>query len=275
MEKYEGTIRVSAFFFLLTAMGVWETIAPRRQLMASRPARWFGNIGLLVINSLAVRLVFTMGAAGIALEAERQGWGLFNVVELPSWLEVLLAVALLDLAIYFQHILFHAVPFLWRLHMVHHADPDFDVTTGLRFHTLEIGLSLGIKAGVIIALGASPIAVIIFETLLNSFSMFSHSNIRIPGWLDRWLRLVVVTPDMHRVHHSVIRAETNSNFGFNVPWWDYLFRTYRPQPQEGHTGMRIGVEQIPANRAVGLHWLFILPFVKLRKLQSESRQEMK
>ena len=250
-------------------------MAPRRQRIANQPARWFNNLGLLVVNTLIVRLFFTLGAAGIALEAEQQGWGLFNIVELPSWLELLLSFVLLDLAIYLQHVLFHAIPFLWRLHMVHHADPDFDVTTGLRFHTLEIGLSLGIKAGVILALAASPIAVIIFETLLNTSSMFSHSNIRIPGRIDRWLRLVVVTPDMHRVHHSVIRTETNSNFGFNVPWWDYLFRTYRPQPQEGHTGMRIGVEEIPAKRSVGLHWLIILPLLRLRKLPNESRQDLK
>lgn len=251
-------------------MGVWEAVAPRRRLTASKPWRWFSNLALLVINTLAVRLVFTLGAAGIALEAEKQGWGLFNTLKLPGWLELVLAVFLLDLAIYLQHILFHAVPLLWRLHMVHHADPDFDVTTGLRFHTLEIGLSMGIKAGVIIALGASPIAVIMFETLLNASSMFSHSNIRISDQLDRWLRLVVVTPDMHRIHHSMIRAETNSNFGFNVPWWDYLFRTYRPQPQEGHAGMRIGVEEIPSSRAIGLHWLIILPFVRERTRSGED-----
>lgn len=270
MEHYEGAIRITAFVVVLTAMGVWEALAPRRQLTANKPARWLGNIALLAINSLAVRLVLTLGAAGIALEAKHHGWGLFNIVALPRWLEVLAAFVLLDLTIYLQHVVFHKVPFLWRLHLVHHADPDFDVTTGLRFHTLEIGISLGIKAAAIIALGASPIAVILFETALNISSMFSHSNVRIPEWLDRWLRLVVVTPDMHRVHHSMIPSETNSNYGFNVPWWDYVFRTYLPQPQAGHLGMRIGLEQVPVNRAVGLHWLLVLPFVRLRKPPSEA-----
>ncbi|MCE9524631.1 MAG: sterol desaturase family protein [Planctomycetales bacterium] len=270
MEKYEGAFRVVAFFVVLTAMGVWEAVAPRRRLTASKPWRWFSNLALLVINTAAVRLIFTLGAAGIALESEKQGWGLFNNLDAPGWLELVLAVFLLDLAIYLQHILFHAVPLLWRLHMVHHADPDFDVTTGIRFHTLEIAISMGIKAGVIIALGPSPLSVILFEILLNTSSMFSHSNIALPLRLDRVLRLFVVTPDMHRVHHSVIPAETNSNFGFNVPWWDYLFGTYRSQPQEGHTEMRIGLKQIPIHRAVSLGWLLILPFTRRNANQSES-----
>ena len=261
MTEYEGPIRIGAFFVMLVVMGLWERAAPRRALRESKPARWLSNIGLLVINSLAVRLGFAMGLIGISLEAQKQHWGIFNLISLPEWLEVALAVLSLDLAIYVQHVLFHAVPLLWRLHMVHHADPDFDVTTGLRFHTLEIALSLGIKGAAIILLGASPLAVLLFEVLLNVTSMFSHSNVRMPTWLDSLLRLVVVTPDMHRVHHSVVPAETNSNFGFNLPWWDYLLRTYRPQPQEGHQGMEIGVAQIPPRRAIWLHWLIVLPFV--------------
>lgn len=261
MPEYEGPIRIGAFFVMLLLMGLWERFAPRRALVASKPARWASNIALLAINSVAVRIGFAIGLAGIALAAQDQRWGMFNFTSLPGWLEIVLAVLLLDLAIYLQHVLFHAVPLLWRLHMVHHADIDFDVTTGLRFHTLEIALSLGIKAGAIVLLGASPLAVLIFEVLLNVTSMFSHSNVRMPAWLDSVLRLIVVTPDMHRVHHSVIPSETNSNYGFNLPWWDYLLRTYRPQPRDGHEAMRIGLDQIPASRAVWLHWLLALPFV--------------
>ena len=272
MTAYEGPIRIGAFFVMLVVMGLWERAAPRRTLVASKPARWLSNIGLLVINSLAVRFGFALGLAGVALEAQNQHWGVFNNVSLPDWLEVALAVLLLDLAIYLQHVLFHAVPLLWRLHMVHHADPDFDVTTGLRFHTLEIALSLGIKAAAIVLLGTAPLAVLLFEALLNFTSMFSHSNVRMPAWLDSLLRLIVVTPDMHRVHHSMIRSETNSNYGFNLPWWDYLLRTYRSQPQQGHQGMRIGVAEIPAKRAVGLHWLLALPFVRTAAGESETAE---
>jgi sterol desaturase/sphingolipid hydroxylase (fatty acid hydroxylase superfamily) len=255
----EPAVRIGVFFTMLVLMALWEAAAPRRRLVASKPARWFSNIALLVINSAVVRLALAAGLAGIANEA--QGWGLLNVVTLPAWLKVALAVILLDLAIYFQHIMFHAVPLFWRLHLVHHADPDCDVTTGLRFHTLEIILSLGIKIAAILLIGASPLAVLIFEALLNATSMFSHSNARMPPAIDRALRCVLVTPDMHRVHHSMIPAETNSNFGFNVPWWDYLFGTYRPQPVDGHEQMRIGLPQIPPQKAVGLHWILALPFI--------------
>lgn len=251
MTEYEGAIRIGAFLLMLVVMGLWERAAPRRALRASKPARWVSNIALLAINSLAVRFGFALGLIGIALEAQNRQWGVFNIVSLPEWLEIVLAVLMLDLAIYLQHVLFHAVPLLWRLHLVHHADPDFDVTTGLRFHTLEIALSLGIKAAAIVLLGASPLAVLVFEVLLNITSMFSHSNVRMPAWLDSLLRLIVVTPDMHRVHHSVIPKETNSNFGFNLPWWDYLLGTYRPQPREGHEAMRIGLSQIPPSGRSG------------------------
>lgn len=260
MENYEGAIRIAAFGVMLVVMGLWEVAAPRRALSARKPIRWFSNITLLGINSLSLRFGLAVGAMGIASGARQQRWGLFNVLSPPSWLEVILSVLLLDFAIYLQHVLFHALPVLWRLHMVHHADPDFDVTTGLRFHTLEIILSMGIKASAIVLMGASPLAVLLFEVLLNVSSMFSHSNIKMPVWLDSVLRLVVVTPDMHRVHHSVFRDETNSNFGFNLPWWDFLLGTYRSQPKAGHESMQIGVSQIPPRRAVWLHWLLFLPF---------------
>jgi sterol desaturase/sphingolipid hydroxylase (fatty acid hydroxylase superfamily) len=261
MTAYEPAIRLGAFFAVLVAMGIWEAMAPRRAMTASKPARWFSNLALAAINVLAIRLAFALGAVGVALEAQSRGWGLLNNVSLPLWLAVVLGVVALDFAIYLQHVLFHAVPLLWRLHRVHHADPDFDVTTGLRFHTIEIALSMAIKVAAIMVLGPPALAVLLFEVLLNATSMFSHSNVRLPLWLDRILRLIVVTPDMHRVHHSTIHHETNSNYGFNLPWWDYLLGTYRAQPADGHEKMRIGLNQIPPGRAVWLTWLLALPFV--------------
>jgi sterol desaturase/sphingolipid hydroxylase (fatty acid hydroxylase superfamily) len=261
MKEYEPAIRMGVFVAVLIVMAIWERIAPRRTLVASKPARWIGNLALVVLNSIAVRLAFALGAVGVALEAQARGFGLLNNLARPGWLAILLGAILLDFAIYLQHVLFHAVPLLWRLHMVHHADLDFDVTTGLRFHTLEILLSMGIKVAAIVVIGPPPLAVLLFEIVLNAGSMFSHSNVRLPLWLDRVLRLVVVTPDMHRVHHSTIRSETNSNYGFNLPWWDYLFGTYQAQPSAGHEEMHIGLAQIPPKRAVALHWLLALPFI--------------
>ena len=184
-----------------------------------------------------------MTAVGLALIEEQHGWGLLYQISLPYWATLIVSVILLDLTLYFQHVLFHAVPLLWRFHRMHHADIFFDVTTGVRFHPLEILLSMGIKLIVVAALGPPVIAVLVFEILLNATSMFNHGNIRIPETLDRHLRWIVVTPDMHRVHHSVLVQETNSNFGFNLPWWDRLFMTYRPQPIRGHNRMTIGIEQ--------------------------------
>lgn len=260
--KYESLIRLGFFFGVMVLMAGWETLAPRRRLSVGKPLRWFSNLGLVTLNTIAVRLAFTLGAVGIALTAQERGWGLFNNVSLPPWLEVLLSVLTLDLAIYLQHVMFHAVPILWRLHMVHHADLDVDVTTGLRFHTVEILLSMGIKGAAILLLGPPAIAVLIFEVLLNATSMFNHSNVRMPTWIDRWLRLMVVTPDMHRVHHSVNVRETNSNFGFNLPWWDFLLGTYRSQPAEGHELMTLGLKQFRDKRqADHLHWMLALPIV--------------
>jgi sterol desaturase/sphingolipid hydroxylase (fatty acid hydroxylase superfamily) len=259
--KYEPLIRLGCFFGVLVAMALWEMVAPRRRLSASKPVRWFSNLGLVSLNSILVRIVFALGAVGVAIEAQEQRWGLFNNVLLPHWLAVVLSFLALDLAIYLQHVMFHAVPALWRLHMVHHADPDFDVTTGLRFHTIEIGLSMGLKVAAILVIGPPALAVLLFEVLLNATSQFNHSNVTMPLWLDRCIRLFVVTPDMHRVHHSTIPHETNSNFGFNLPWWDYLLGTYRAQPVAGHDGMDIGLNQIDRTRAVWFHWMLALPFV--------------
>ena len=197
----------------------------------------------MAVDTLLVRILFPTTAVGLALLAEARGFGLFNVVALPAWVAVVASVVILDLAIYLQHVLFHAVPALWRLHRMHHADLEFDVTTGLRFHPIEILLSMLIKFAVVAALGAPALAVLIFEVLLNATSMFNHGNVRIPAGLDRVLRWLVVTPDMHRVHHSILSRETNSNFGFNLPWWDRLFGTYRAQPAAGHEAMTIGIEQ--------------------------------
>src|SRR5204862_1231382 len=195
--------------------------------------RWASSLGLVVLDTVCVRFVYPAGAVGVALLAQERSWGLFNNWAVPAWLSVGLAVVALDFAIYLQHVTFHAVPLLWRLHMVHHADLDFDVTTGVRFHPLEILLSLGIKAGTVVLLGVPALAVLLFEVLLNATSLFNHGNVQLPAWLDRVLRLLVVTPEMHRVHHSTLPHETNSNFGFNLPWWDYLLGTYRAQPARG------------------------------------------
>lgn len=225
-------------------MVLWELLAPRRKLTAQKPLRWASNLGLVALNTVLARLITPLSAAAMAALAAKNGWGLLNWIEWPVWLELLLAVIALDLAIYLQHVMFHAVPLFWRLHLVHHADLDIDVTTGARFHTLEILLSMLIKVGAVLVLGPSVWSVVIFEVLLNATSMFNHSNVRMPLWLDRGLRLIVVTPDMHRVHHSAIVRETNSNYGFNLPWWDYLFGTYRAQPHEGHEGMTIGLAHL-------------------------------
>ena len=261
MSEYEPIIRLACFLGVLAAMALWETVAPRRSLSIGRPLRWLSNLGLVAINTIVVRIALALGAVGVALVADERQWGLFNNANLPTWLIVPLSVVLLDFAIYLQHVLFHAVPVFWRLHMVHHADLDFDVTTGLRFHSLEILLSMGIKVGAIILLGVPALGVLVFEVLLNATSMFNHSNVRMPIGLDRILRLVVVTPDMHRVHHSVHSRETNSNFGFNLPWWDYLLGTYRAQPQDEHDRMAIGLSQFRDPRVDRLDWMMALPFV--------------
>src|SRR5215831_10809909 len=239
----EPLIRLVAFAGIFAAMAVWEVFAPRRDQKLGRGTRWPSNIGIVVLDTVLVRLVFPTTTVGLALVAEARGWGLFHALDLPGWVSVPLATAALDLAIYLQHVLFHAVPALWRLHRMHHADLEIDVTTGARFHPIEILLSMGLKLGVVAALGAPPLAVLIFEVLLNATAMFNHSNVCMPARLDRVLRWIVVTPDMHRVHHSVLVRETNSNFGFNLPWWDRLFGTYRNQPAAGHEKMTIGIEQ--------------------------------
>jgi sterol desaturase/sphingolipid hydroxylase (fatty acid hydroxylase superfamily) len=239
----EPAIRLAAFAGILAVMAALEALLPRRRRSFGRLRRWPNNLGVVVVDTVVLRLVFPTAAVGVALAAEARGVGLLPWLALPAPVAVLVAIVLLDLAIYLQHVLFHAVPALWRLHRMHHADLDFDVTTGLRFHPAEILLSMAIKLMIVVALGAPAVAVLVFEVLLNATSMFNHANLRLPAWLDRALRPVLVTPDMHRVHHSAAPRETNSNFGFNLALWDRLFGTYRAQPAAGHEAMTIGIEQ--------------------------------
>jgi sterol desaturase/sphingolipid hydroxylase (fatty acid hydroxylase superfamily) len=242
-------------------MALWEVAAPRRRREIPRLIRWSNNLGIVVIDTLLVRLTFPIVAVGLAMMAEAHGWGLFNIIDAPAGIAFIVSVLALDLAIYLQHVMFHAVPALWRLHRMHHADLEFDVSTGLRFHPVEILLSMGIKLAVVAALGPPAVAVLVFEVFLNATSMFNHSNIRIPVRIDRFLRFFVVTPDMHRVHHSIHPTETNSNFGFNLPWWDRLLGTYRPQPREGHETMTIGIEQFRTRRDLWLDRMLIQPML--------------
>ncbi|MEZ5542361.1 MAG: sterol desaturase family protein [Pseudomonadota bacterium] len=259
---HEVTIRLGCFLGVFAVMAVWELLAPRRRLQAPKAVRWASNLGLVFLNSLILRLLFPAAAVGMAVFAATQGWGLFNYVTVPPWVAFVAALVVLDFCIWLQHVMVHAVPLLWRLHRVHHADLDIDVTTGARFHPLEILLSMLIKFAVILLLGPPLVAVIVFEALLNATAMFNHSNVRIPSRIDRLLRLVLVTPDMHRVHHSVADDETNSNFGFNLPWWDRLFGTYRAQPRAGHTGMTIGIHTFRSQRWCSwLPGMLAIPFV--------------
>lgn len=260
-QTTELMIRLACFLAVLIGMAIWEVFLPRRSLTVSKPWRWTSNLFLVVLNTVLARVLIPMSAVAVAIFAQSRGGGLMQLVEWSPWVEIVLAVVAFDLAIYLQHVMFHAVPLLWRLHMVHHADLDFDVTTGLRFHPLEILLSALIKLAVVVVLGPPVIAVVVFEVLLNAMSMFNHSNIKLHSGLDRLLRWIVVTPDMHRVHHSVIHRETNSNFGFNLPWWDYLLGTYRPQPEKGHERMQIGLTSYSEERQVDrLPGMLLLPF---------------
>jgi sterol desaturase/sphingolipid hydroxylase (fatty acid hydroxylase superfamily) len=258
---HEATIRMGFFVGIFGIVALLELAVPRRPLTTSKRGRWFNNIGIVIINTVVLRVFVPAGALGISVWIGRQGWGVFNYMNWPIWIEVILSVILLDFVIYLQHLMFHAVPLLWRLHMMHHADLDYDLTTGTRFHPIEIIISMGIKAAAISVLGASPVSVIIFEILLNGTAMFNHGNLYIPLGVDRILRLMVVTPDMHRVHHSVFPSETNSNFGFNLPWWDRLMGTYRAQPTKGHDGMTIGLNQFRDPARLTLPHIIALPFI--------------
>jgi sterol desaturase/sphingolipid hydroxylase (fatty acid hydroxylase superfamily) len=262
IAEHEQSIRLGFFLGVLAVMAIWEVMAPKRALTVSKTLRWANNLGLVFFNSFILRLVFPAAAVGVAVFASEHGWGLLNFYPVPTGLAIILAVVAMDFIIYLQHVLVHAVPALWRLHRVHHADLDYDVTTGARFHTLEIILSMLIKFATIVVLGAPVVAVIIFEVVLNAMAMFNHGNVGLPGPLDKALRWFVVTPDMHRVHHSIEDDETNSNFGFNLSWWDRLFGTYRDQPRAGHQGMTIGIRHFRSTKqASWITGMLAMPFI--------------
>ena len=271
--EHEPLIRFCFFFGILILMAAWELVAPRRPLTTSKASRWLSNLGIVVMDTLAVRLILSVQAVGLALFVEAHGWGILNNVILPPWMKIILGVLGLDLVIYLQHAMFHALPVFWRLHRMHHTDLDFDVTTGIRFHPLEILLSMGIKMAAVAVLGPSAVAVVLFEVLLNATSMFNHGNVRLPKEIDRVLRLLVVTPEMHRVHHSVVIKEYNSNFGFNFPWWDRLMGTYQAQPTRGHEGMTIGLSQYRDPTRLTFPWLLILPFFEPANYPLGQRKE--
>lgn len=258
--EYEAALRIVLFVSAFAAIAYWEHKAPRRRLATSKKDRWIANLGMVGLDTVILRFVFPTAAVGLAVVAQDNHWGWLNQIDPPRWVAFVVGIVFLDFVIYSQHVLFHAVPTLWRLHMVHHTDLDFDLTTGVRFHPVEILLSMIIKFGAIAALGPSPAAVLAFEVLLNAGAMFNHGNIRLPTGLDRVLRWIIVTPDMHRVHHSVMKRETNSNYGFNLSIWDRIFGTYRAQPRDGHERMIIGLEQFRDASRLKLRHLLLLPF---------------
>ncbi len=258
---HESMLRVCFFVGIFIIIATLEILLVRRSLTTPKRKRWFANIGIVIINTILLRIIFPVGVVGMAIWVENQGWGLFNKVHLPFWVEVVLSIIFLDFIVYLQHVMFHALPLFWRLHMIHHADMDYDLTTGIRFHPIEMLVSMFIKIAAVILIGASPLAVIIFEILLNGTAMFNHGNFFINTTVDRILRLLVVTPDMHRVHHSVLPSETNSNFGFNFPWWDRLMGTYISQPSGGHIDMTIGLNQFRDPSQLTLCWMLVLPFM--------------
>ncbi len=256
----ETVIRMAGFTMVFAAMTLWEAATPRRQRSHSRISRWPSNLAVAALNGALMKALFPATVVGFALVAESRGWGLLNRYRIPLWTSVVVSVILLDLIIYLQHVMLHAIPVLWRVHRMHHADLDFDVTTGVRFHPIEIMLSMLIKFAAVGALGAPALGVFSFEILLNATSMFNHGNVRVLASFDRYLRWFVVTPDMHRVHHSIVVGETNSNFGFNLPWWDRLLGTYRDQPAAGHDAMTIGIEQFREARELSLDRMLFQPF---------------
>ena len=272
----EPTIRLSFFFGIFAIMAIWELKAPRRALTVSKVVRWSNNLGLVVLNSILLRFLFPAAAVGVAVYANQHQWGLFNNVQVPFWIAVFASVVVMDFVIYLQHVMAHSIPALWRLHRVHHADPDYDVTTGARFHPIEIIISMLIKFATIVLLGPSVVAVVIFEVLLNGMAMFNHGNVRLPPRLDRYLRTFIVTPDMHRVHHSVEDDEANSNFGFNLSIWDRLFETNRAQPRLGHNKMEIGIRDYrDPKQVVWLTGMLKLPFIGKITTYAINRREWK
>lgn len=261
VQAHEAVIRLGFFLGIFAVMALWEVLAPRRELSVSKALRWVNNLGLVALNTVLLRMLFPAAAVGMAAFAAERDWGLLNYYEVPFWVSLPVAVIAMDFVIWLQHVMVHAVPVLWRLHRVHHADLDYDLTTGARFHPIEIILSMLVKLATVMVLGPPVVAVILFEAILNGMAMFNHANVRLPEELDRTLRWLVVTPDMHRVHHSVEDDEANSNFGFNLSWWDRLLGTYRDQPRGGHLGMIVGIRKYRDPREVSwLPGLLALPF---------------
>jgi sterol desaturase/sphingolipid hydroxylase (fatty acid hydroxylase superfamily) len=260
----DGLIRFAVFLGVFLAMALIELGWPRRSLLVSKRRRWLTNIGIAGVGTAVLRLMAMLAvpiaAVAAAFYAQQRGIGLLNHVSWPEWMKVAIALIVLDLAIWVQHLASHKVPLFWRLHRVHHADRDIDVTTAVRFHPIEIALSMVWKIVVVVPLGASPLAVFLFEVILNACAMFNHANIALPAWLDRGLRLFIVTPDMHRVHHSVLRREHDSNYGFNLSLWDRLFGTYSARPEGGHEGMTIGLTPYQSEAPTRFGWSLILPF---------------
>jgi sterol desaturase/sphingolipid hydroxylase (fatty acid hydroxylase superfamily) len=260
LSHNDVSVRLGFFFGVFITMALWEVVAPRKQLVSSKPVRWLSNLSVTFLNSFLVRLIFPLLAVDVAYMGAERGWGIFNNIGVPEPVAGIICVIALDLLIYAQHVVFHRVGPFWRLHRMHHADMDIDVTTGSRFHPIEIILSMIIKMAAVFILGAPVWSVLVFEILLNATAMFNHANAYIPTGVDRVLRLFVVTPDMHRVHHSPIIKETNSNYGFNLPWWDRLFGTYIAQPARGHTDMKIGLANYRDPKKNTLPWMLAIPF---------------
>lgn len=268
---YEPALRLAALFATLAVLASCEALAPRRGLTQSRRQRWLANLGLALVDTALLRLAAPAAAVGLAVTAQNHGWGLLNLLDAPAGAGIILSLVLLDLALYAQHMATHAMPVLWRLHRVHHSDLDIDLTTGLRFHPAEILLSMAYKAAIVAALGAHPAAVLIYEVLLSCSSLFTHSNIRLPEGIDRALRQIWVTPDMHRVHHSILRSETDSNYGSCLSLWDRLFSTYRAQPRAGHDAMTLGMASFRATADQDL-WRLLLQPLQAEKPQGDSRE---
>ncbi len=258
----EAAIRFSVFIGLFAALALLEHFAPRRLEHPVKTQRWLTNIGIVLIDSLLVRLIFKTAAVGGALWAAQNGFGLFNLVSAPFWLAFLVSIIVLDFAVWLEHVASHKIPVFWRIHRMHHSDTDFDITTAVRFHPIESVLSMAWKYLIVLLIGAPAVSVLVFEIVLNGAAMFNHSNWRVPLWLDRWLRLVIVTPDMHRVHHSIDMRETDSNYGFNLAIWDRLFGTYIDQPALGHDAMKIGLAQWQDGKPARIDWALLVPFRK-------------
>jgi len=259
-DNMEMWLRLGVFLGILCLCLSAQALWPRRKDIGVKPERWITNFALTVINSVAMRIIEPVSAILASSYAADKGWGLFHHIDLPVWAEICLAVIILDMAIYAQHVATHKIPVLWRLHKVHHSDTGFDTTTALRFHPVEIILSMAYKVGLVFLLGPAIIAVLAFEVILNGSALFNHSNLKLPLRLDRVLRTIIVTPDMHRVHHSVYPKETDSNYGFSLSIWDRLFGTYIAQPKDGHLDMTIGLSEYQNENPAKLIWSLLLPF---------------